>query len=103
MTGDPPPPCSNFSVTAVSETRALMFGGYQHEGIRLRDVYIVEFGKESVVSLFSFCYLYKKIVLNFSFKFLSCGNLFFFSSFGPKYPFLPIQLYLGLLELVITR
>lgn len=54
VTGDPPPPCSNFSVTAVSDTRALMFGGYQHEGIRLKDVYIAEFGKENVVKL---CFL----------------------------------------------
>ena len=99
MTGDPPPPCSNFSVTAVSDTRALMFGGYQHEGIRLKDVYIAEFGKENVVkavfSLVSIC----------CYWFLSCPHFLFHcvSSFGQRYPLLLlIQHYSGQLELAIT-
>lgn len=51
MTGERPPPCSNFSIIAVSDHRAVMFGGYQGEGNRMNDVYIAEFGKESVVSV----------------------------------------------------
>ena len=47
--GNPPPPCSNFSMIAVSNTQAVMFGGFQAHGVRMNDTYIVEFGKESVV------------------------------------------------------
>lgn len=49
VNGDLPPPCSNFSMISISETQAIMFGGFQSDGVRMNDVYIVEFGKESVV------------------------------------------------------
>lgn len=51
VSGEPPPPCSNFSITSVSDTRAVVFGGFQPEADRLSDVYIVEFGKEAVVRI----------------------------------------------------
>ena len=49
VTGDCPPPCSNFSITTINNNRAVLFGGYQ-DGARSNDVYIGMFTKDSVVS-----------------------------------------------------
>lgn len=43
MVGDRPPPCRSFTLTAVSSTKAVMYGGYatlerQHSS----DIYIAE-------------------------------------------------------------
>ena len=42
ITGDRPPPCSGFTLTAVDERRAVMFGGnYVKEG-SMNSVYIID-------------------------------------------------------------
>lgn len=48
VTGEAPPPCSNFSLTSISDSRGIMFGGYQPETNRLSDMFVVELGKETV-------------------------------------------------------
>ena len=50
MLGEAPPPCSNFTFTAISHNRAILFGGFQPESDRLSHVYMAELSKESVVS-----------------------------------------------------
>ena len=40
-TGERPPPCSDFTFTAIDDRRAVLFGGYDGEQGRLNDVYII--------------------------------------------------------------
>ena len=50
VTGEAPPPCSNFSMVSLGDNRGAMFGGFQPEGPRISDLYIADLSKESVVS-----------------------------------------------------
>ena len=52
VTGQPPPPCSNFTLTPVGERRAALFGGMVGPGAHStsNDLLIVELTKHTVVS-----------------------------------------------------
>lgn len=51
VTGDRPPPCHSFTLTMISRTKAVLFGGLEAETNQcLKDVYVAELTKESVVS-----------------------------------------------------
>ena len=53
VTGERPPPCAGFSLTQISETSALFYGGLNPDnGECTPDVYIVEMTRGSVV-----CYI----------------------------------------------
>ena len=52
VTGEAPPPCSNFTLITVGEKRAAMYGGWDEEGI-FDDLFIIELGRHSVVSVFT--------------------------------------------------
>ena len=52
VTGQAPPPCSDFTLMTVGEKRAAMFGGYDGSN-RLNHLFIVELGRHSVVSVFT--------------------------------------------------
>ena len=41
VTGQPPPPCSQFTLTLVDERRAVLFGGYIGLGTYIDDILIV--------------------------------------------------------------
>ena len=41
-TGEKPPPCFNFTFTAIDDRRAVLFGGTNGEQGRLNDVYIID-------------------------------------------------------------
>ena len=41
-TGERPPPCSDFTFTAIDDRRAVLFGGTNTEGC-MNDVYIIDF------------------------------------------------------------
>ena len=41
-TGERPPPCSDFTFTAVDDRRAVMFGGRNGEKGEMNDVYIID-------------------------------------------------------------
>ena len=52
ITGQPPPPCSDFTLTPVGERRAALFGG--RSGSRLAvsdDLFIVDLSRDTVVSV----------------------------------------------------
>ena len=49
VTGQAPPPCSSFTLTTVGEKRAAMYGGVDV----FNDMFIVELGRHSVVSVFT--------------------------------------------------
>ena len=51
VTGQPPPPCSDFTLTPVGERRAALFGGINGPGIYSDDLLLVELTKHTVVSL----------------------------------------------------
>ena len=40
-TGEKPPPCANFTFTAIDDRRAVLFGGYNDKG-KMNDVYIID-------------------------------------------------------------
>ena len=48
VTGQPPPPCDDFTLTPVGERRAALFGGIIGSG---DDLLIVELTKHTVVSV----------------------------------------------------
>ena len=50
VTGQPPPPCSVFTLTPVGERRAALFGGSIGPGFS-DDLLIVELTKHTVVSV----------------------------------------------------
>ena len=50
VTGQAPPPCSFFTLTTIGEKRAAMYGGWG-EWNMLNDLFIVELGRHSVVSV----------------------------------------------------
>ena len=50
ITGQPPPPCSSFTLTQVGERRAALFGGYSGSEA-LSDLFVVELSRHTVVSV----------------------------------------------------
>ena len=50
VTGQAPPPFSDFTLTTVGEKRAAMYGGYDGWD-EFNDLFIVELGRHSVVSV----------------------------------------------------
>ena len=50
VTGDRPPPISQFTLTSVTNNTAVLFGGYTTNGVS-NNVYIINFTKTSVVSV----------------------------------------------------
>ena len=51
VTGQPPPPCSSFTLTPVGERRAALFGGSTGPFDVCDDLLIVELTKHTVVSV----------------------------------------------------
>ena len=51
--GDTPPPCAGFTVTAVDDRRAVMFGGFNGEIGRMNSVYIIDLLTMVVKSIFT--------------------------------------------------
>ena len=49
MTGQPLPPCDDFTLTLLDEKRAAVFGGEKRSGL-LDDLLIVELSRDTVVS-----------------------------------------------------
>ena len=54
VTGQVPLPCFDFTLTTVGEKRAAMFGGDDRSN-KFNDLFIVELGRHSVVSVFTTC------------------------------------------------
>ena len=50
VTGQAPPPCSDFTLTTVGEKRAAMYGGYDDSN-KFNHLFIVELGRHSVESV----------------------------------------------------
>ena len=63
VTGDRPPPISDFTLTSVTNNTAVLFGGFTTNGFS-DDIHIINFTKTSVVSLVS---LWGKNFTNFVF------------------------------------
>ena len=53
ITGQPPPPCSHFTLTSVGERRAALFGGLNGSGGGSDDLglFIVDLSRDTVVSV----------------------------------------------------
>ena len=51
ISGQPPPPCSYFSLTPVGERRAALFGGRSGSGDISDDLLIVDLSRDTVVSV----------------------------------------------------
>ena len=51
VTGDRPPPISDFTLTSITNITSLLFGGYTGGGEYSNNVYIFEFTDTSVVSV----------------------------------------------------
>ena len=51
VTGQAPPPCSQFTLTTVGEKRAAMYGGWDGSLNTFNDLFIVELGRHFVVSV----------------------------------------------------
>ena len=52
ITGQPPPPCSDFTLTPVGERRAALFGGSSGSGLAVSDdLFIVDLSRDTVVSV----------------------------------------------------
>ena len=51
ITGQPPPPCSSFTLTLVSTRKAALFGGRIESGAS-DDLLIVELSRDTVVSTY---------------------------------------------------
>ena len=75
ITGQPPPTCSVFTLTQVSESRAALFGGYSGFvlglGLVLNDLFVVELSRHTVVSVMcvgNFCievFMLNFVLVNF--------------------------------------
>ena len=51
VTGEPPPPCAGFTLTKISHTSALLYGGYNPQsGTCIRDSYIIQMTHDGIVS-----------------------------------------------------
>ena len=53
--GQRPPPCSDFALSGISGSRAVLFGGYQHNGLQ-EELYVVDFDPIKLVSKQMFNY-----------------------------------------------
>ena len=52
ITGQPPPPCSSFTLTPVGERRAALFGGISGSELTVSDdLFIVDLSRDTVVSV----------------------------------------------------
>lgn len=52
VTGEPPPPCSGFSLTICGENRAALYGRNQDDSSKCSHLFIAELtGKHTVVSV----------------------------------------------------
>ena len=52
ITGQPPPPCSEFTLTPVGERRAALFGGLSGSVLTFSDdLFIVDLSRDTVVSV----------------------------------------------------
>ena len=51
ITGQPPPPCSSFTLTPVGERTAALFGGLSESQAYSDDLLIVELSRDTVVSV----------------------------------------------------
>ena len=51
ITGQPPPPCSHFTLTPVGERRAVLFGGVSGSRTINDDLFIVDLSRDTVVSV----------------------------------------------------
>ena len=52
ITGQPPPPCYNFTLTPVGERRAALFGGSSGSVLTVSDdLFIVDLSRDTVVSV----------------------------------------------------
>ena len=51
ITGQPPPPLSDFTLTPVGERKAALFGGTSGSGAVSDDLLIVELSRDTVVSV----------------------------------------------------
>ena len=51
ITGQPPRPCSHFTLSSVGERRAALFGGMSGSGAISDDLLIVELSRDTVVSV----------------------------------------------------
>ena len=52
ITGQPPPPCSSFTLTPVGERRAALFGGWSGSVLTFSDdLFIVDLSRDTVVSV----------------------------------------------------
>ena len=52
ITGQPPPPCSSFTLTPVGERRAALFGGLGESVLTVSDdLFIVDLSRDTVVSV----------------------------------------------------
>ena len=52
ITGQPPPPCYNFTLTPVGERRAALFGGWSGSVLTISDdLFIVDLSRDTVVSV----------------------------------------------------
>ena len=51
ITGQPPPPLSDFTLTPVGERKAALFGGRSGSGAISDDLLIVELSRDTVVSV----------------------------------------------------
>ena len=50
ITGQPPPPCSYFTLTPVGERRAALFGG-RSGSVAVSDLFIADLSRDTVVSV----------------------------------------------------
>ena len=51
VTGEVPPPCAGFTLTKISHTSALLYGGYNPQsGTCIRDCYIMQVTRDGIVS-----------------------------------------------------
>ena len=51
VTGELPPPCAGFTLTKISHTSALLYGGYNPQnGTCIRDCYITQVTHDVIVS-----------------------------------------------------
>ena len=56
VTGQTPPPCSDFTLTKVGDKKAAVYGG-REEWNRFNHLFIVELGRHSVVSVITWTYI----------------------------------------------
>ena len=50
--GQRPPPCSDFALNGITEITAVLFGGYQHNGLQ-EQLYTIDFDPTNLVSISS--------------------------------------------------